>query len=115
MSNEELLDLDPADLSDIARQCYQAELSTRKLQRKRGSAPAPVVPREVETPVPEDIEEPVVVGEYLYLSNARQDRALLNAARIPNFLMNEHGAHYTPGQQLRLIVPAKFEEQELEV
>ncbi len=112
LHNEELLHLERADLTDIARSCYDHEVARRGLIPVR-LEPAPEAD-EVAASESDDASgaaEPVMVERFLYPDPAKLVRAKLRAAGIPCYLENEHtlAANWLWTNAfggLRLMVPA---------
>ncbi len=79
LSDEALLEIDAADLTDTARMCYRDEMTRRKL------APTPEAPREdPEVQVePELADTAVVVGTFQYPEELEDARDVLEQAGIP--------------------------------
>jgi hypothetical protein len=104
LSDEALLDIDPAELVAAARTCHADEMSRRGLisesSEGEDNSPAPDSAAATAT------EELVCVVEYDYLDEADLARGLLEAAEIPASLESEPGV-------VRLMVPAGLAEQAL--
>lgn len=109
LSDSALLATSREDLVENARGCYDEEVARRGLNSavEAGAASEPGT-------------EPMTAGEELVListfhipEEASLARGLLESAGIPFHLDNEHAA--LGGFQLRLMVPAAFEEEALEV
>lgn len=106
LSDAALLDLDPDELVDAARQCYEVELAQRGLRRAKKTAS--VSPLEGEL---------VPVGEYTLFQEAELARMILESADIPCRLDNTYDPY---GQKvladpafgrLWLLVPANLVEE----
>jgi hypothetical protein len=111
LSDEALSTLDTADLTDLARQCYEAEMAARQLVHA-----APLVQAPTEELEPALDEELVVASIYLHLGDALFARSLLEAEGVPAHLANEYGGLRTAGiDGLRLMVPASMLDQAREV
>lgn len=109
LSDEALLATSRDDLVEGARGCYDEELARRGL-KSAGSAEAE------ELPAPEPVnpdDELVLIATYTIYDEANLARGLLESASIPFHLANEYVA--LGGFQLRLMVPAAWEEQALEI
>ncbi len=78
LSDEALLEIEPADLVDAARRCYDEEVARRQL--------APEVKAEA---APLDEEELTVAGTYNSLDSAKTAREVLRKAGIRAYLANE--------------------------
>jgi hypothetical protein len=99
LSDDALLDLNRDELVDVARDCYDAELANRGLQRE--SPP--------EDEVQPEVDEGDLVELTRFSSSSEIDlaRALLASAAIPSYLENELGGKYLPGSEgYRLFVAA---------
>ncbi len=117
MTDGELLALAPDELTDLARQCHEAEVKQRGLKRRR---PAPVEREDDDRPASgldaeiDEVEEPVVLETFLDVGQARFVRDVLQAEGIPCFLANDHLLHNPYVIQgeggVRLMVPARYEE-----
>ena len=98
LSDDALLDLDRDDLVDLARDCYDAELSRRGLRRTSSSPPAMEA---------QDHGELVEAAIFSSSSEADLARALLESAAIPCYLENEFaGKTLRASDGFRLFVPA---------
>jgi len=98
LSDDALLDLDRDDLVDLARDCYDAELSRRGLRRTSSSPPAMEA---------RDHGELVEAAIFSSSSEADLARALLESAAIPCYLENEFaGKTLRASDGFRLFVPA---------
>jgi len=98
LSDDALLDLDRDDLVDLARDCYDAELSRRGLRRTSSSPPAMEAG---------DHGELVEAAIFSSSSEADLARALLESAAIPCYLENEFaGKTLRASDGFRLFVPA---------
>jgi len=102
MSDDELLSLNPDELMDLARQCYQQEMARRSL----------VIPGPDESPEPDGsgegpAEDLVEVATFISVNAAKMAQSALESAGIPCVLLNEHAPRWT-GQidGPRLMVPA---------
>ena len=109
LSDEALLETNPEDLVDVARECLEEEIARRGL-----SVVADDTPQEVDEPAAGE-ENP---GEILLATFTNGDelnlaRGLLQSAEIPSRVENPLAV--MGGMELRLIVPAAFEEHALEV
>lgn len=108
LSDDALLEVERADLTDIARQYYDQELAQRGLQNE---------PNSPETPA-ESREELASVGVYQSTEEYGFARGLLSAAGIPSFSQNEAK---TSGKLLGIMagyevfVPSSLAEQAREV
>ena len=78
LSDEALLEIEPADLVEAARRCYEEEVARRQLKRSA-----------VEHAAPLDEEELTVAGTYNSMDTARTARDALRKAGIRAYLANE--------------------------
>ncbi len=108
LSDEGLLEINPDDLTELARQYYDAELRARGLQEE-ASPP-------VETPEPDLKPEDELVEMATFLSMHEADMALtlLRSADIPVQVHNEFASAFSAGG-IRLLVPASCVEQAEEI
>lgn len=109
LSDAALLETNREELIESARQCFDEEVARRGLNSPAGEeAPAqPAVPQA------NPGEELVVIATFNIPEDANLARGLLRSAEIPFHLENEYVA--LGGFQLRLLVPAAFEQEALEV
>ena len=110
LSDDALLDTDREDLVDIARQCFDEEVSRRGLNV---ADDAPGVAAEASEPRASDGEELVLLATFVSGDEVSLVRGLLESASIPSHVVNPLGS--LAGIEFRLMVPAAFEEQALEV
>jgi hypothetical protein len=110
LSDEALMETNRDDLVETARLCFDEEVSRRGLKSAAGTAEAEQLPA-AEPVNPED--ELVSIATYSVADEANFARGLLQSAGIPLHLANEHVA--LGGFQMRLMVPAAYEEQALEI
>ena len=110
LSDEALLDTNREDLVDIARECYDAEVSRRGLNLPSDE---PIEGEVLATGEPADMGPLVRVATYNIPEEASLARGLLESAGIPYNLQNEHAS--LGGIELRLMVPAAFEEDALQI
>lgn len=99
LSDQGLLSIDRNDLTELAQQYYDAEISSRGLAAT--SAPAEE----------ESSEALVLLGTFTSLEEANLVRALLESAEIPVKLENEFASEWAGAGGLRLMVPASSLEQ----
>jgi hypothetical protein len=120
LSDKALLRLNPDDLTDIARQCYQVELSHRRLKRAvppRLLEPEPEQPQLVSLGPRYSAENlpwestAVAVAEYEYAEDAERARDVLERAGIPCALVGRkedaslgYSRRYR-GKWIALVVP----------
>jgi hypothetical protein len=110
LSDEALLATNRDDLVAKAQACYDDEVARRGL-----NAPVPEEEEE-EQPVTHQTspgEELVLIATYSIYEEANLARGLLESAEIPYQLQNEYLA--LGGIELRLMVPAAYEEEALQV
>lgn len=111
LPEDELLALDPDELMNVARQCYEAELKRRGLQRGPLIQPTKGEPAQVPAGEPVDLGEPLAAATFLEHTSAAMARQLLRQSEIPSYVENEHlAATGLPGE-LRLMVPALYLER----
>src|SRR5579862_8493465 len=107
LSDEALLDLKPGDLTEVARQCYEAELFHRGLKR---AAPKALEDSEPEERQPVSPHLPlkstaVSAAEFEYPEDARHARDVLEQAGIPCSLGE---SARNRGRRIALLVPSSF-------
>ncbi len=102
------LETNPEDLVDVARQCFEEEVARRGLDV---GADTPVGGDDAR-PQSHDAEE-VLIATFTSGDELNLARGLLQSASIPSRV--ENPLALVAGMELRLIVPAEFEEQALEV
>jgi hypothetical protein len=110
LSDEALLELDRDELVDLARDCYDAELSRRGLRRNSASA--------TEVPNQGELVEGELAEVAIFSSSSEADlaRALLESAAIPCYLENEFaGKTLRVSDGFRLFVPATLLENAREI
>lgn len=111
LSDAALLATNRDDLVESARECYDEEVARRGLNTPPDDEPAGDATSAVLAG--HEGEELVLIATYNIPDEASLARGLLESAEIPYQLQNEYVA--LGGFQLRLMVPAAFEEQALEV
>jgi hypothetical protein len=104
MSDEALLDMDPEELVDVARECYHAEVAERGLMPDAEDAPDPSA----------SLEQPVLLATFTDLHEAQFAQALLESAQIPCSFDDTRSTLRTIAE-LRLMVPASLIEAAREV
>jgi hypothetical protein len=111
LSDETLLSTDREELVESARGVYDEEVARRGLN----SPPAEDIAEDgaAETHQAKPGEELVLIATYLIPDEANLARGLLQSAEIPFRMENEMAP--LGGFQLRLLVPAAFEAEALEV
>ncbi len=105
LSDEALLATDRDDLVEMARECFDAEVSRRGLGHDESEAAA------VEEAG--DVDEMVLIATFGFPEEANMARGLLQSASIPSQIRNELAA--VGGFEASLLVPASFEEQAIEI
>jgi hypothetical protein len=110
LSDAALLETNREDLVEIARGCYDEEVERRGLNSPPESDAAA---QEAVAHQASPGEELVLIATYNIPEEASLARGLLDSAEIPYHLENEFAA--LGGFQLRLMVPAAFEAEALEV
>ncbi len=110
LSDEALLEINAEDLVDVARQCLEEEIANRGLH----VAAADVAEEVAAEPVAGE-EEPgeVMIATFTNGDELNLARGLLQIAEIPSRVDNPLAV--MGGMELRLFVPAAFEEHALEV
>ncbi len=103
LSDEALLEIDPSELTNVARLCHEEEVVRRGLNLEAADDEAAGVSSHAEEA---EAEELICIAEYDYHDEADLARGLLEAAEIPASLESEPGV-------VRLIVPAQFAKQAL--
>ncbi len=115
MSDGELLALEPDDLMDVARECYDAEVKRRGLKRRSPVPAERLEESEPESELDSGIEEPVALQVFRYAGEGRLARDLLQAEGIPCYLENEHLLHDPLMVEnlggVRVMVPVRFEDR----
>jgi len=111
LSDAALLATNRDDLVESARECYDEEVARRGLNTPPADEPAGDATSAALAG--HEGEELVLIATYNIPDEASLARGLLESAEIPYQLQNEYVA--LGGFQLRLMVPAAFEEQALEV
>jgi hypothetical protein len=110
LSDETLLATNREELVEGARECYDEEVARRGLNSPPPDEP--VAGEVVTTEEPHQAEELVLVATYHNADEAALARSLLEGAEIPFRLQNEMAPL---GGLMRLLVPAAFEADALEV
>jgi hypothetical protein len=110
LSDDALLETNREDLVDIAKECFDEEVSRRGLN-------AADDPREIAgeagEPSASNGEELVLLATFVSGDEVSLVRGLLESASIPSHVVSPLGS--LAGIEFRLMVPAAFEEQALEV
>jgi hypothetical protein len=110
LSDDALLEINPAELVDVARQCLEEEITQRGLLVAADEAPKEIAAEPAAGE--EDLGE-VLIATYTSGDELNLARGLLQSAEIPSRVENPLAV--MGGMELRLIVPAAFEEHALEV
>lgn len=110
LSDETLLATNREELVAAARPVYDEEVARRGLNSPAVDETPEAAPDAV---APEVHEELVVIATYNIPDEANLARGLLQSAEIPFLLQNDYVA--LGGIELRLLVPAQYEEQALEI
>jgi hypothetical protein len=115
LSDEALLATNREDLVEKARACYDEEVQRRGLNHSPESDLVAAGGNEEETAAedPEEAEELVLIAAYNIPDEANLARGLLQIAGIPTQMRNALAA--VGGIDLKLFVPASFEEHALEI
>ncbi len=110
LSDETLLATNREELVASARPVYDEEVARRGLNAPAAEETAEPLPGEV---LPAENEELVLIASYNIPDEANLARGLLQSAEIPFLLQNDYVA--LGGIELRLLVPAQYEEHALEI
>jgi len=108
LSDEALLATNREELVEIARDCYDEEVSRRGLDSDEAEAT-----EELSEQPADAVDEMVLIATFGYPEEANMARGLLESASIPSQIRNELAA--VGGFEAKLMVPASFEEHALEV
>jgi len=108
LSDEALLDTNPDELVDVARQCLEEEIARRGLNPAAGND----APDQTQAPADPAAEE-VLLASFTSGDELNLVRGLLVSASIPSRIENE--LSFMGGMELRLFVPAEFEQHALEI
>ena len=109
LSDEGLLSIDRMDLIEVARQYYDAEVTSRGLHPVKLATASEA---EIEAGADEDL---VLAATFLSIEEANLGRALLRDADIPAYLEQELNSAWTGASGLRLMVPSSLLEQAQEI
>ena len=111
LSDESLLATNRDELVEAARSDYDEEVERRGLnappEETDGGEPMP------DAVAPGTGEELVLIASYNIPDEASLARGLLQSAEIPFVLQNDYAA--LGGIELRLLVPARYQEQAIEI
>ena len=106
LSDTALLELNPDELTPVARACYDDEFSKRGLADEAGDEESADAAGPVSDDQPHGEEEMVCVAEYDYVDEADLARGLLRGAEIPAVIDRD-------ATLVRLMVPPDLAEQAL--
>jgi hypothetical protein len=104
LSDEALLDIDPGELVELARNCHAEEVARRGLNQDDSELAED--PDSVPSSGSAEEAELVCIVEYDYVDEAEMARGLLEGEKIPVTIESEPGV-------ARLMVPQQFAEQSL--
>lgn len=110
LSDAALLETNREDLVDIAKQCFDEEVSRRGLN---AADDPPEIDGEASGPRAGSGEELVLLATFVSGDEVSLVRGLLESASIPSHVVSPLGS--LAGIEFRLMVPAAFEEHALEV
>ncbi|MGA2716913.1 MAG: hypothetical protein ABSG41_27820 [Bryobacteraceae bacterium] len=110
LSDAALLETNREDLVEMARECFDEEVSRRGLDVTDDS---PEIAGQTGEPQPGNGEGLVLIGTFVSGDEVNLVRGLLESASIPSHVVNPLGS--LAGIEFRLMVPAAFEEQAMEV
>jgi len=110
LSDAALLETNREDLVDMAKQCFDEEVSRRGLDVMDDS---PETAGQAREPQASGGDELVLIATFTSGDEVNLVRGLLQMAAIPSHVKNPLGS--LAGIEFRLMVPAAFEEQALEV
>ena len=108
LSDEGLLEINPEDLTELARQYYDAEL------RARGLHEEPSTPAETPEPNLKPEDQLVEIATFISMHEADMALTLLRSADIPVQVHNDFASAFA-GAGIRLMVPASYLEQSEEI
>jgi hypothetical protein len=106
LSDAALLELNPDELTPVARACYDDEFSKRGLTDEAGDDDSSDAVGPVSDETPHGAEEMVCVAEYDYVDEADLAKGMLEGAEIPAVLDRD-------ATLVRLMVPPDLAEQAL--
>jgi hypothetical protein len=112
LSDAALLATRKENLVESAQKCYDEELVRRGLNSEAPAA-AGIASVDEGSEQAGSGDEPVSIATFTVAEEASLARGLLQSASIPSHLANEYAG--LGGFQLRLMVPAAFVEQALEI
>jgi hypothetical protein len=110
LSDEALLETNREDLVEIAKQCFEEEISRRGLN---AGDEAPEATGEPASEPADHGTEEVLLATFLSGDEINLVRGLLEGAGIPSRVVNPLAA--LGAVELRLLVPLAYEEQALEI
>lgn len=108
LNDEALLDIDREELTPLAQQVYDAEVSSRGLDRPEEDA------EENAPAAPKSLEDLVEVAVFDNPAEANVAKAILRLAEIPCALSTDlgpSGSVFSTLSDVKLFVPAGYEEQ----
>jgi hypothetical protein len=108
LSDMALLELNPDELTPVARACYDEEFSKRGLTDESGDEADPDVPPPSAGDEPPREDERVCVAEYDYVEEADLAKGLLEAAEIAAVIDRD-------GMHVRLMVPPDLADHALQL
>jgi hypothetical protein len=106
LSDAALLELNPDELTPVARACYDDEFSQRGLTDEAGDDESSAAVGPISDDTPHTEEEMVCVAEYDYVDEADLAKGLLEGAEIPVVIDRD-------ATLVRLMVPPDLAEQAL--
>jgi Putative prokaryotic signal transducing protein len=109
LSDDALLETNRDELVEMAREVYDEEIARRGLGPEEGEELTP----ESELQPTDAADEMVLIATFGFPEEANMARGLLESASIPSQIKNELAA--VGGFEARLLVPASFEEQAVEI
>lgn len=110
LSDDALLETNRDDLVEIAKQCFDEEISRRGLN---AADDPPEIDGEATEPPASGGEDLVLLATFVSGDEVSLVRGLLESASIPSHVVSPLGS--LAGIEFRLMVPAAFEEHALEV
>jgi hypothetical protein len=113
LSDEALLEINAGDLVDVARQCLEEEITNRGLNVAAADAPQELAAQPAAGEEGEQGPGEVLIATFTNGDELNLVRGLFQSAEIPSRVDNPLAV--MGGMELRLFVPAAFEEHALEV
>ena len=112
LSDDALLDINPEDLTEVARELYDAEIERRGLDLQEEEEPETSEPADAEQP-PENME---LAAEFGSAQEATFARSLLKSAGIPYYTKTDFsGILGATEEELQVFVPAAYLQQAQEL